>query len=280
MKHSPLLCCLTAACLLPLPALAGKAGAHVHGTASLQVAIDGQTLTLNLETPLENLLGFEHAPRTDKQKAAVRAMSERLNQPGELFSPSPAAQCTSVSVALDSPVLKPATQAGRRWPCRPRRRIRLPLRRSRRPCVPGSRTFPALPQAAPARRPGRRSARTIGRPAVAAAEAPCLVSANHDGSGHRDRESALPLGGGRRFLPRHSRLRRRAPASGSSCTARVAAARAPCSGCSAACWCPNAAGSGCSAASCPDCSPRSATAFVPTTSVSSFSSSTSSPTSR
>jgi hypothetical protein len=111
MKHSPLLCCLTAACLLPLPALAGKAGAHVHGTASLQVAIDGQTLTLNLETPLENLLGFEHAPRTDKQKAAVRAMSERLNQPGELFSPSPAAQCTSVSVALDSAVLKPGQQA-------------------------------------------------------------------------------------------------------------------------------------------------------------------------
>jgi len=107
MKHLPLLCCLTAACLLPLPALAGKAGAHVHGTASLQVAIDGQTLTLNLETPLENLLGFEHAPRTDKQKAAVRAMSERLNQPAELFSPSPAARCTSVSVALDSAVLKP-----------------------------------------------------------------------------------------------------------------------------------------------------------------------------
>jgi hypothetical protein len=148
MKHSPLLCCLTAACLLPLPALAGKAGAHVHGTASLQVAIDGQTLTLNLETPLENLLGFEHAPRTDKQKAAVRAMSERLNQPADLFSPSPAAQCTSVSVALDSPVLKPARQAAGDDHADLDGELRLPLRRSCSTARPRSRplcsSFPRL----------------------------------------------------------------------------------------------------------------------------------------
>ena len=38
-------------------------------------------------------------------------MSERLNRPGELFSHSPAARCTYVSVALDSAVLTPGQQA-------------------------------------------------------------------------------------------------------------------------------------------------------------------------
>ena len=103
-------CCLAGVCVFPLPALAGKPTAHVHGAASLQVAIDGNTLTLHIESPLESLLGFEHAPRTDKQKAAVRALSERLNQAGDLFMPSPAARCAPVSVKLDSPVLQAGKQ--------------------------------------------------------------------------------------------------------------------------------------------------------------------------
>lgn len=94
-------------CLLPLSAAAGEPAAHVHGAASLQVAIDGKNLTLNLESPLNNFVGFEHAPRTEKQKAAVRAMAERLNQPASLFIASPAAACTPLSVKLESPVLEP-----------------------------------------------------------------------------------------------------------------------------------------------------------------------------
>ena len=62
------------------PAMAHEPGPHVHGVASLQVAVDGNTLTLNLESPLDNVLGFEHAPRSEKQKAAVRSMDE-CNKP-------------------------------------------------------------------------------------------------------------------------------------------------------------------------------------------------------
>ena len=85
-------CLLAAISLLPLPALAGKTAAHVHGVASLEVAIDGGTLTLQFETPLANLLGFEHAPRNEKQKQAVRAMADRLREAGAVFTPSPAAR--------------------------------------------------------------------------------------------------------------------------------------------------------------------------------------------
>ncbi|MEF8714049.1 MAG: DUF2796 domain-containing protein [Accumulibacter sp.] len=94
-------------CLLPLSTAAGEPAAHVHGVASLQVAVDGKNLTLNLESPLNNLVGFEHTPRTEKQQAAVRAMAERLNQPAGLFIASPAAACTPLSVKLESPVLEP-----------------------------------------------------------------------------------------------------------------------------------------------------------------------------
>jgi hypothetical protein len=80
----------------------------VHGVATLQVAVDGNTLALNLESPLDNLLGFEHVPRTEKEKAAVRDMVERLNQAERLFVPTPAAHCKPVSVKLESLVLQPS----------------------------------------------------------------------------------------------------------------------------------------------------------------------------
>ncbi|RTL48515.1 MAG: DUF2796 domain-containing protein [Rhodocyclaceae bacterium] len=82
-------------------------GAHVHGVANLQVAVDGDTLTLVLESPLDNLLGFEHLPHTEKQKAAVRDMSSRLQKNDAVFIPTPAAACRLVSVKLESPVLSP-----------------------------------------------------------------------------------------------------------------------------------------------------------------------------
>lgn len=88
--------------------MAHEPGAHVHGIAKLQVAVDGDILTLGLESPLDNLLGFERMPRSEKQKAAVRDMAERLNKPGALFLPTPAAKCAAVSVKLVSPVLEPA----------------------------------------------------------------------------------------------------------------------------------------------------------------------------
>ena len=87
----------------PVPAYA--ASAHVHGVASLQVAIDGDRLVLDFSSPLDNLVGFEHAPRNDKQKAAVRRMAERLHKAELMFVPTAEARCARSSVNLVSPVL-------------------------------------------------------------------------------------------------------------------------------------------------------------------------------
>jgi Protein of unknown function (DUF2796) len=98
----PLLCGL---------ALSREPGPHVHGIATLQIAVDGNTLTLSFESPLDNLLGFEHAPRTDAEQAAVSALRKRLQHPEAFFVPTSAAQCNTTSVKLDSPVFAPAPAA-------------------------------------------------------------------------------------------------------------------------------------------------------------------------
>jgi hypothetical protein len=79
--------------------------AHVHGVAKLEVAVDGGNVDLRLESPLDNLLGFERAPRNDKERAAVATMRARLNQGETLFAPTAAARCRQVSARVDAPTL-------------------------------------------------------------------------------------------------------------------------------------------------------------------------------
>ena len=74
--------------------------AHVHGEATLTVAIDGQTVTLDFDSPLDNLVGFEHAARTDKQKQAMADMAARLGEAGKLFVFDAAAGCEVARVKL------------------------------------------------------------------------------------------------------------------------------------------------------------------------------------
>ncbi len=84
---------------------AGAAPAHVHGIARLDVAIDGEALQLSLESPLANLVGFEHAPSNAQETQAVSAMVRRFSRPEDLFAPSPAARCSVKSILLSSPVI-------------------------------------------------------------------------------------------------------------------------------------------------------------------------------
>jgi hypothetical protein len=87
-------------------------GAHVHGLAKLDVAVEANTLNLHLATPLEGVLGFEHAPRNDKERAAVLAMRQKLNAAATLFAPTSAAQCVLASVQIEAPSLEAKAAAG------------------------------------------------------------------------------------------------------------------------------------------------------------------------
>ena len=69
------------------------AGAHEHGRGTLNVALDGGRLGMELEAPGADIVGFEHQATTQKQKAAVEAARKRLAAPQALFELPAAAGC-------------------------------------------------------------------------------------------------------------------------------------------------------------------------------------------
>ena len=93
-----------AALAMSLPSWA--APAHTHGHATLRIAVDGGKLDVLLDTPLDGLVGFERAPRTDAERQAIRDAAAKLRAAG-LFVPTAAAGCTQKSVKMSSPVLPP-----------------------------------------------------------------------------------------------------------------------------------------------------------------------------
>jgi hypothetical protein len=89
---------------LPLGDHVQAAGPHVHGIGKLDVIAEGENLALRLESPLDNLVGFERAPRTDREKQAVRGMAAALRAE-TAFVPTREARCRVVSVKLESAVI-------------------------------------------------------------------------------------------------------------------------------------------------------------------------------
>lgn len=82
----------------------GSLGKHEHGVASLNVALDGQTLEIQLESPAMNLVGFEHAATSDADKAKVAAVRQQLEQPQTLFALPIEAKCALQESELESPL--------------------------------------------------------------------------------------------------------------------------------------------------------------------------------
>lgn len=87
------------------PALAGKP--HTHGTAEMAVTVEAGRLTVEIEMPLDTLVGFEHVPRSDAQRQAAGLALRRLRESGDsLLRPDPSAQCRLTRSAVDAPVLE------------------------------------------------------------------------------------------------------------------------------------------------------------------------------
>jgi len=81
----------------------GSLDAHEHGAAQLNVVLDGKMLHLQLESPAMNLVGFEHAAKTDADKAKVAAARSQLAEPQALFGLS-AGDCQISKQELESPL--------------------------------------------------------------------------------------------------------------------------------------------------------------------------------
>ena len=81
------------------------AHAHVHGIASVDVAIDPAAITITMSSPLDNLIGFEHPPHTEAERAAATKAVATLRQGAQVFAIDPAAGCTLKNVDLSSAAL-------------------------------------------------------------------------------------------------------------------------------------------------------------------------------
>ncbi|MEE1868872.1 DUF2796 domain-containing protein [Pseudomonas auratipiscis] len=91
----------------------GSLGAHEHGVARLNVALDGKSLELELESPAMNLVGFEHAASSDSDKAKVAAVRAQLEKPLALFTVDKAANCSEADRDLESPLFGDTPEAAK-----------------------------------------------------------------------------------------------------------------------------------------------------------------------
>lgn len=73
-------------------------GAHLHGDAKLAIALENNTLFIEFETPVYNLTGFEYAPATAEERAAVKTAEQQLASPGTLFELNAEADCRAAEV--------------------------------------------------------------------------------------------------------------------------------------------------------------------------------------
>ena len=77
----------------PATAQHRELGAHEHGRGTLNIALEGTRLSMELEVPGIDIVGFEHPAKSAKDKAVVDSAKKRLSTPLSLFKFSASAGC-------------------------------------------------------------------------------------------------------------------------------------------------------------------------------------------
>jgi RES domain-containing protein len=77
--------------------------AHEHGKVTLNVAIDGSTLLVELDAPAINVVGFEHAPRTKSEHTAAQQAAHFIETGHGLLGFPPAAECHFLHTEFTEP---------------------------------------------------------------------------------------------------------------------------------------------------------------------------------
>ena len=68
-------------------------GPHQHGHGTLNLAVEGQTVQIELEVPGVDIAGFEHKAKTADDRAKMEAAEKTLAQPLALFALPSEAGC-------------------------------------------------------------------------------------------------------------------------------------------------------------------------------------------
>ena len=78
--------------------------AHEHGVAHMNVALDGNDIFIEFISPAANIVGFEHHPRTAKQKSAVSEAVQTLKAADNLFALSSGADVKLVKSVVHTDI--------------------------------------------------------------------------------------------------------------------------------------------------------------------------------
>jgi hypothetical protein len=107
LLFAPAACCAVALCvLLTRPTLAEEFEQHPpheHGKVTINAALDGNQLVIELDSPAVNVVGFEHEPRDDGERAAVSAAGKLLRDGRGLFAMPKEARCQFEKAAIKAP---------------------------------------------------------------------------------------------------------------------------------------------------------------------------------
>lgn len=76
-------------------------GSHTHGLMQLNIAVEASKLLIELESPAINIVGFEHQPENESDRAALNAALAELRQPGQLFVANPEAGCKNTDHEIE-----------------------------------------------------------------------------------------------------------------------------------------------------------------------------------
>ncbi|MES9968301.1 MAG: DUF2796 domain-containing protein [Sedimenticola sp.] len=76
--------------------------AHVHGEATLLIALEDKALEIEFLSPAMNIVGFEHQPTNKAQHEAVESAMAALKKAEMLFTLPGEAGCALESVEIDS----------------------------------------------------------------------------------------------------------------------------------------------------------------------------------
>jgi hypothetical protein len=108
MKIIKILCILFAGCYLAMGAFAQ----HSHGKGKLQLKLEGQTLSGEMEMPMEALLGFEHLPKNKAQSDAMTRL-QNATKDASYFIELPAdAKCQQKEVKAESSMFQGVASKG------------------------------------------------------------------------------------------------------------------------------------------------------------------------
>ncbi len=80
--------------------------AHVHGHVEFNIAQDGQDLLVEITAPGADVVGFEHAPKTDAEKSAIADATAKLNNVNSILTIPAAANCKLVEAHIENTLEK------------------------------------------------------------------------------------------------------------------------------------------------------------------------------